>query len=145
MLWTELWTKLAVIDVRVKLIVANVDPQYLEELEENFTGYSNSTICDLITHLHTTWCKIQNQENMDAKAALRTPWSDTPNRHITKYTQELTRSAAACVAIGILCTDDKKVMIFVENMYASAHFTEIKLVAWENSPSQQHKWDNTVQ
>ena len=54
MLWTELWTKLAVIDVRVKLIVANVDPQYLEELEENFTGYSNSTICDLITHLHTT-------------------------------------------------------------------------------------------
>ena len=30
-------------------------------------------------------------------------------------------------------------------MYASAHFTEIELVAWENSSSQQHEWDNTLQ
>ena len=124
--------------------MANVDPQYLEELEEDFTGYSNSTIFDIITHLQTTWCKIQNQENLDDKAALCTPWSDTPNLHITKYTRKLTRSAAACVAIGVPCTDDKKLIILVENMYASTHFIEIELVAWENSSSQQHKWYNTV-
>ena len=81
-IWTEWWVKLAVIDVGVEIIVANVDPQYLEELEEDFTEYSNSTISDLITHLLTTWCKIQNQENLEAKAALRTPWTYTPNRHI---------------------------------------------------------------
>ena len=38
MLWMECWTKLAVIDVNVKLIVANVDPHYLKELEEDLTG-----------------------------------------------------------------------------------------------------------
>ena len=46
-----------------------------------------------------------------------------PDRHITKYTQELTRSANAATAIGVPCLDDKKVIIFVENMYASYHFT----------------------
>ena len=81
---------------------------------------------------------------MDNKAAICTPWSDTPNLHITKYTRKLTRSAAACVAIGVPCTDDKKLIILVENMYARAHFTEIELVAWENSSSQQQKWYNTV-
>ena len=56
--------------------------------------------------------------------ALHTPWLDTPNHHITKYTRELTYSAEIYIAIRVLCTDDRKVMIFVENMYASAHFTE---------------------
>ena len=74
-------------------------------------------------------CKIQNQEKLDAKAALRTPWPDAPNRHITKYTCKLARSSAAFVAIRIPCTDDEKVIIFMENMYASGHFTVIELVA----------------
>ena len=130
MLWTECWTKISVINVGAKLIVSNVDPQYLKELEEDFTVYPSSTICDLITHLRKTWCKIQNQENLDAKAALYTPWSDTPNRHITKYALKTTCSALACAAIGVPCTVKEKVMIFVENMYTSAHFTETELVAW---------------
>ena len=66
-----------------------------------------------------------DQENLDAKAALRTPWSYTPSLHIKKYTCKLTCSAAAYIAIGVPCTDNEKVMVFVENMYASAHFTEI--------------------
>ena len=32
-LWTEWWMKLAVIDVEFESIVANIDPQYLKELE----------------------------------------------------------------------------------------------------------------
>ena len=87
---------------------------------------------------------MHNQENLDSKAALCTPWSDTLNGHITKYTRILRRRAAAYVAIGVLCTDDKKVIILVENMYASAHFTKIEIVAWENSSSQHHEWYNTV-
>ena len=88
-------TNLAVINVGVDLIVANVDPQYLEKIEDDFTGHSDSTIYDLITHLCKTWCKIQNQENLDVKATLSTPWSDTPNHHITKYTHKFTHSTAA--------------------------------------------------
>ena len=61
MLWMECWTKLSVIDVNGELIVANIDPHYLKELEEDLTGYSNNTIGDLITNLRTTWCRIQNQ------------------------------------------------------------------------------------
>ena len=48
-----------------------------------------------------------------------------PDRHITKYTQELTRSANADIAIGVSYPDDENIMIFVEKMYVSSHFTEI--------------------
>ena len=100
----------------VKIIVASVGTQYLEKLEEDFMGYSNWTICDLIDHLHTLWCKIQKQDKINAKAALRMPLADTFNRHITKYTQELTCSANAAITIGVPCPDNEKVMIFMENM-----------------------------
>ena len=108
-------------------------------------GYSNWTICDLIDHLHTLWCKIQKQDKINAKAALRMPLADTFNRHITKYTQELTCSANAAITIGVPCPDNEKVMIFVENIYASSHFTEIELVACENQGAAAQVWAPTVQ
>ena len=85
-LWIEWWIKIACLNVGVKIIVASVGAQYLEELEEDFTGYPNCTIRDLIDHLHTSWCKILNREKIDAKAALHKPWADTHDHHITKYT-----------------------------------------------------------
>ena len=100
-LWIELWTQLAVTDLAVKLIISCVDAQYIKELEEDYIGYANCTIRGLLCHLRTTWCKINNQEKVDAKVTLRNPWADTPYRHITKYTRELTRSADAAIAIGI--------------------------------------------
>ena len=36
-------------------------------------------------------------------------------------------------------------MVFVENMYASSHFTEIELVAWENQVSAAQVWSPTIQ
>ena len=52
-----------------------------------------------------------------------------PHYHITQYTRELTRSANAAIAIGVPCPDDEKVLIFVENMCVSSHYTEIEIVA----------------
>ena len=100
-LWIEWWIKIACLNVGVEIIVVSVGSHYLEELDEDFTGYSNFTNHDLINHLGTSWCKIQNQENIDAKESLRKPRSDTPDRHITKYTRELTHSANAAIAIGV--------------------------------------------
>ena len=68
-----------------------------------------------------------------------------PNRHIRKYTRELTYSANAAIAIGVPCLYNEKFIIFVENMYARSHFTEIELVAWKNQGSDAHVWEPTVQ
>ena len=106
----------------VKIIAASVGAQYLKELEEDFTGYKNCTIRELIYHLRISWCKIQNQEKIDSKVAFCKPWADTPNRHITKYTRELTRSATSAINISVPCPDDEKVVIFTKNMYDSSHF-----------------------
>ena len=82
---------------------------------------------------------------MDAKVTLRKPRADTPKRYITKYTRELNRSADSSIVIGLPFYDSKKFIIFIDNMYASSHFTEIELVTWENSTSNEQKWAPTVQ
>ena len=109
----------------VKIIVASVGAQYLKELEEDFIGYSYCTIRDLIDHLRTSWCKIQNQEKIDSKTVFCRPWTNNTNHHITKYTRELTSSADAAIAIAAPCPDDEKFIIFLDNMYVSSQFTEI--------------------
>ena len=122
-LWIDWWKKIACLNVGVENVFVIVGAQYLEKLEEDFMVYSNFTICDLIDHLRTSWYKIQNQEKIDSNADLRKPWADNPDRHITTYTLELTRSANADIAISVPCLDDEKFIIFVETMYASSHFT----------------------
>ena len=54
-LWIEWWTKTACLNVGVEIIVAIVGTHYLEELEEDFRGYANCTIRDLIDNLRTSW------------------------------------------------------------------------------------------
>ena len=36
-------------------------------------------------------------------------------------------------------------MIFIENMYASSHFTEIAFIAWENQGEAAQEWAPTLQ
>jgi hypothetical protein len=47
-----------VINIRVQLIIDCVERQYVKELNEEYFGYTNSTIKSVLHHLRTKWCKI---------------------------------------------------------------------------------------
>ncbi len=45
----------AVINIRVQRIIDCVEEQYVEELNEEYFGYANSTIKSVLHHLRTKW------------------------------------------------------------------------------------------
>ena len=102
--------------IGVKAIVAAVDNQYIKELSEDYIGYKNQMITTMITHLQT-WFVIANKEKLDTKVLFYTPWSDTPNTHITTFARKLNQRQVECAKNLVTITDSDKVDHFVAQMY----------------------------
>ena len=71
-MWDEYHLQEAVIFHGREAIVAAVMPQYTEEKEVDYLGYSMESILSLIAHLQT-WPVITNAENMATKADFVAP------------------------------------------------------------------------
>ena len=70
--WQE-YTFQEVIDaLAFKAIVAAVDAQYVEHLEENYIGYKNQNIWTMV-HQIQTWYVITTKENIAIKAHFLDP------------------------------------------------------------------------
>ena len=82
--WDEYHLQEAVIFHGRAAIVAAVMPEYIEEKEVDYLGYSMESILSLIAHLRT-WPVITDAERMAAKASFVSPWSDSPDQHISSY------------------------------------------------------------
>jgi hypothetical protein len=48
----------AVTNIGVQRIINCVKEQYITELNEEYFGYTNSTIKSVLHHLRTNWCKV---------------------------------------------------------------------------------------
>ena len=75
-------------------------PQYIEEKEVDYLGYSMETILSRITHLRT-WPVITNAERMATKAAFAAPWRDSPDQHISAYVRDITRRQNNATKYGV--------------------------------------------
>jgi len=113
---------------------------YVEELDEDYVGYSNQTIKTILTHIKDNWCIITTLEKKQAAENFRVQWDATS--HITKYVRQLDKQQRLCRDIGIPAPDLNKVQYYVENMYASEMFDEKEMNAWENKPSAEKDWVN---
>jgi len=135
------WTQEAVDDISVERIVQDiVDEMYVEELDEDYVGYSNQTIKTILTHIKDNWCIITTLEKKQAAENFRVQWDATS--HITKYARELDKQQRLCRDIGIPAPGLTKIQYYVENMYASEMFDEKEMNTWENKPSADKDWTN---
>ena len=82
--WDEYHLQEAVVFHGISAIVTAVMPQYIEEKEVDYLGYSMETILSLVTHLRTLPV-ITNAERMAKKAAFSAPWNDSPDHHLRAY------------------------------------------------------------
>ena len=59
----EFWKQEAV-DVLIvdKIVREDIDPTYVEELEDDYMGYSTQTIKTIVQHLRTKWCMVTTLE-----------------------------------------------------------------------------------
>ena len=137
----EYWKQESLDSVIVDRIVNEaVDQIYVEELEDEYIGYANLTIKEVIKHLRDEWCVVTTMEKKEAADAFKVKWD--PTTHITGLAKELDRKQRLCQNINVPATDEAKVQTYVENMYASERFDQKEMQAWEEKPSADKTWAN---
>ena len=67
--WTAFHIQEAATEIGVAMLVANVEDQYLVELNEQYVGFRNQTTRTILTHLTKTWVKVQNHEKVESTNA----------------------------------------------------------------------------
>ena len=124
------------------MLIANVEAQYLVNLDEQYVGFRNQTPLSILAHLTKTWVKVQNHEKVASTDAFKFLWGDHPAMHIKTYAVELNKSQREMKKLKVPCDDALKVITYVENMHKSGIFTERELLRWENTPALQG-WTET--
>eukprot|EP00804_Cyclotella_cryptica_P021921 CCRYP_000872-RA/>CCRYP_000872-RA protein AED:0.59 eAED:0.39 QI:0/0/0/1/1/1/2/0/327 len=122
-----------------KLVREAVDPTYVEELEDDYVGYSGQTIKTIVQHLRTECCIVTTLEKKQAAQAFHVQWDFTS--HITKFSRELDKQQKLCRDIGVPAAEATKIQHYVESMYASEMFDDKEIQAWEIKLSADKTWD----
>ena len=136
----EFWKQEAIDALIVSKIVHKaIDPTYIEELENDYVGYSGQTIKTIVQHLRDEWCIVATLEKKQAAQAFHVQWDMTS--HITKFARELNKQQKLCRDIGVPAAEATKIQHYVESMYASEMFDDKEMQAWEIKPSANKTWD----
>mgnify|MGYP006146177255 FL=1 len=133
----------AVTNFGVQRIINSVEEQYIEELNEEYFGYANSTIKSVLHHLRTNWCKVMTRERTDATEAFYQAW--VPNMtHIITFGRQLNKQQKKCKTINVIISDEAKTLHFVGQMYKSDYFTEEQMTKYEILSDSNKVWDKTL-
>ena len=98
--------------VAVKAIIAAVNTQYVEDMEEDYIGYKKQAIKTMIKHLRM-WYFITTKEKLVIKAPFLVMCSDTADTHVRTFSRQLDMCHIECKDHGVTVTKDDKVDHFV--------------------------------
>ena len=117
----DYWKQEAVDRVIVNHLAQDIiNPDYIEELENDYIGYANQTIKTIIKHLCDKWYAVTTLERKQALADFIFKWDFIS--HITAYARQLDRQKKICTTIDVFASKKYKVQTYVKNMYASEMF-----------------------
>jgi len=126
----------------VQRIINSVEEQHIEELNEDYFGYANSTIKSVLLHLRTNWCKVMTRERTDAIEVFYQAW--VPNMtHIITFGCQLNKQQKKCKTINVIISDEAKTLHFVGQMYKSDFFEE-QMTKYEILLDSNKVWDKTL-
>ena len=138
---TEKFTQTAVNHFMVQRITGElIDSTYVEELENEYTGYTNQTIKTLINHIKTEWCVVTTMEKTKSLDRFKEKWDGVT--HITKYAKELDKRQLECTSIGAEATDAGKLQTYVESMWECDLFDDKEMNKWEDKATADKTWPN---
>jgi hypothetical protein len=60
-------------------MVASIEKEYIEELDNKYTGYNNKTPKSILTHLATEYCKATVADQLKADGKFAKPWDQVTN------------------------------------------------------------------
>ncbi len=132
-----------VTNIGAQCIIDSIKEQYIEELNEEYFGYANNTIKNVLHHLRTKWCKVMTRERTDATKAFYQAW--VPNMtHIITFSWQLNKQQKKCKTINVIITDKAKTLHFVGQMYKSDYFTEEQMTKYEILSDANKVWNKTL-
>jgi hypothetical protein len=93
----QFWKQEAVDAVIVdKIVHEGVDAPYIEELDEDFIGYSAQMIKLLLAHLRREWCIVTTLERKQATAAFHIQWDLTTCANMPRGCDNLSANFIFC-------------------------------------------------
>ncbi len=132
-----------VINIGVQRIIDCVEEQYAKKSNEEYFGYTNSTIKSVLHHLRTKWCRIMTRECTDATDAFYQAW--VPNMtHIITFGHQLNKQQKKCKAINVIISDEAKMLQFVGQMYKSDYFTKEQMTKYEILADSDKVWGKNL-
>jgi hypothetical protein len=63
----------------VRRMVANIDADYIKELNNEYTGYHNKTPKSLLAHISCSYCKTTVTDQLKADSNFAKPWDQITN------------------------------------------------------------------
>jgi hypothetical protein len=63
----------------VRRMVANIDADYIKELNNEYTGYNNETPKSLLAHISGSYCKTMVTNQLKADSNFSKPWDQVTN------------------------------------------------------------------
>jgi hypothetical protein len=130
-------------NIGVQCIIDSIEEQYIEELNEEYFRYANSTIKNVLRHLRTNWCKVMTRDCTDATEAFYQAW--VPNMtHIIIFGRQLNKQQKKSKTINVIISVEAKTLHFVGQMYKSEYFTEEQMTKYQILLDANKVWDKTL-
>jgi hypothetical protein len=114
-------------------MVASIEKEYIEELDNKYTGYNNETLKSILAHLAAKYCKatVANQLKTDGKFAK--PWDQVTN--LGTWITQLEILRRKCEEVDELIDNKQMVLKIRENAKKCALFTSVDHKAYNDLPN----------
>jgi hypothetical protein len=115
-------------------MVANINADYIEELNNEYTGYNNKTLKSLLAHIFGSYCKTTVTNQLKADSNFVKPWDQVTN--LGTWITCLEGLHQKCEEVGVAIDDGHMVLKITENAKKYALFTNADHEAYNNLPIQ---------
>jgi hypothetical protein len=102
-------------------MVANIDADYIEELNNEYTRYNNETPKSLLAHIFGSYCKTTVTEQLKADSNFAKPWYQVTN--LGMWITRLEQLRQKCEEVGMAIGDRRMVLKIMENAKKYTLFT----------------------
>lgn len=128
---------LGVQEVLRKLIVGAVDPQYLRELDNEYTGFTEHTARAIIEHLRTK-CKLTTTEKSKMRDQINFEWEQSQD--FASYVVEMEKIQRRLERWGITIDEDTMIAAAIKQVNKCTVFTKEHKKAWEEIDDEEKDW-----
>ena len=122
-----------------KQLIAAVDPLFLQTIRQQYVGFANRTIREMLTHLYDTYADIsaENLEENDKK--MREPWD--PNSPFEGLIKQIKDAVDLADHAGAPYSQEQ-IVNTAYNLVERSGVFDIDCRKWRDLPTAQRTWNN---